>query len=90
MVPHAVAEHQRADQRHAGRKHQTGNDGADDGEQDLFALADGTKLAHHDATVLLRREHPNERRLDQRDEACFKINLILFLIIAAPPAFLIF
>ena len=63
-----VAEHQRADQRHAGRKHQAGHDGADDGEQDLLALADGAELAHHDAAVLLRREHPNERRLDQRDE----------------------
>ena len=35
LIPQQVAEHQETDQSHTGRSHHAGNDGDDNGEQDL-------------------------------------------------------
>ena len=68
-LPQQVAEHQKAHQCYAGRSHESGDDGHDDGEQDLGQLADTALLVGHpDAAFLLGGQQFDDRRLHDGDQ----------------------
>ena len=61
---HQIAQHQHADKRHGCGKDQTNDDGADNGEHDLFQFGNRTKLFHYDHTFFLCGKRAHDRRLD--------------------------
>lgn len=61
---HQIAQHQHADKRHGCGKDQTNDDGADNGEHDLFQFGNRTKLFHYDHTFFLCGKCAHDRRLD--------------------------
>ncbi len=68
-----VAEHEHADKRSDGGKHESADDKHDDGEDNLLCLADGSELLHLDRALFLRGEQLHDRGLNNRDKSHIRI-----------------
>ena len=68
-----VAEHEHADKRSDGWKHESADDKHDDGEYNLLCLADGSELLHLDRALFLRGEQLHDGRLNNRDKSHIRI-----------------